>query len=251
MSPSADLFVICKQCGSEVSPYITECPYCGHRLRRRAPKLPRDGDKPPRRPRRPSARLARLRRGEIPGVRADAGPYATWALVLAAAGVWIATRAGAVSLLDLDVIGPLQGKGWRLVTYQFAYNSGVYQWATLFAVAVFGWLLERRHGPLAVIALFLGAGATGALLDLAVYQFPIISGGNAGALALLAAWAVPDLRALRTRRDYDADLLGAAVFAAVLLAMPAARPEASWLAGVTGAVMGLVIGAGLDRLQPR
>ena len=42
MSSGADLFVVCKQCGSEVSPYITECPYCGHRLRRRAPKLPRE-----------------------------------------------------------------------------------------------------------------------------------------------------------------------------------------------------------------
>src|ERR1700731_515847 len=41
MTSGADLFVVCKQCGSEVSPYITECPYCGHRLRRRAPKLPR------------------------------------------------------------------------------------------------------------------------------------------------------------------------------------------------------------------
>src|ERR1700734_3844353 len=37
-----DLFVICKSCGSEVSPYITECPYCGNRLRKRAPKLDRD-----------------------------------------------------------------------------------------------------------------------------------------------------------------------------------------------------------------
>ncbi|MGH2903306.1 MAG: zinc-ribbon domain-containing protein, partial [Solirubrobacteraceae bacterium] len=41
MSSTPDLFVVCKQCGSEVSPYITECPYCGHRLRRRAPDLPR------------------------------------------------------------------------------------------------------------------------------------------------------------------------------------------------------------------
>ena len=35
MSSGADLFVVCKNCGSEVSPYITECPYCGSRLRDR------------------------------------------------------------------------------------------------------------------------------------------------------------------------------------------------------------------------
>jgi len=39
-----ELFVICTNCGSEVSPYVTECPYCGTRLRKRAPKLERRGD---------------------------------------------------------------------------------------------------------------------------------------------------------------------------------------------------------------
>ena len=38
-----ELSVVCKSCGSEVSPYVTECPYCGSRLRRRAPKLEREG----------------------------------------------------------------------------------------------------------------------------------------------------------------------------------------------------------------
>ncbi len=54
-----ELSVICKNCGSEVSPYVTECPYCGARLRKRAPKLERRGDAleaklSRRRPRRPS-----------------------------------------------------------------------------------------------------------------------------------------------------------------------------------------------------
>ena len=34
-----EFFVICPNCGSEVSPYVTECPYCGNRLRKRAPDL--------------------------------------------------------------------------------------------------------------------------------------------------------------------------------------------------------------------
>ncbi len=79
MASGPDLFVVCKSCGSEVSPYITECPYCGTRLRKRAPKLDRAGTvKPPRRAR---PRLAPLRRGEIPGIRPDRRPYATIALV--------------------------------------------------------------------------------------------------------------------------------------------------------------------------
>ena len=39
-----ELSVVCKNCGSEVSPYVTECPYCGQRLRKRAPELEREGD---------------------------------------------------------------------------------------------------------------------------------------------------------------------------------------------------------------
>ena len=39
-----ELSVVCKSCRSEVSPYVTECPYCGTRLRKRAPKLERVGD---------------------------------------------------------------------------------------------------------------------------------------------------------------------------------------------------------------
>ena len=83
-------------------------------------------------------------------------------------------------------------------------------------------------------------------MALAVYPLPIVSGANAGALGLLAAWAVPDLEAARARRYYDGDLLGVAAIAAVLLAMPFARREASWLAGVTGAAVGLVLGYGLS-----
>ena len=84
MAQAPDLFVVCKKCGEEVSPYITECPYCGTRLRKRAPKIERDGTvsepapevAPKRARRRPAPpRLGRLRAGEIPGVRGDAtGP---------------------------------------------------------------------------------------------------------------------------------------------------------------------------------
>ena len=40
MASGPELFVVCKKCNSEVSPYITECPYCGTRLRKRAPNAP-------------------------------------------------------------------------------------------------------------------------------------------------------------------------------------------------------------------
>ena len=59
MASGPDLFVVCKSCGREVSPYITECPYCGNRLRKRAPKLERGGTpKPPKPPRKRRPRWA-------------------------------------------------------------------------------------------------------------------------------------------------------------------------------------------------
>src|SRR5580692_10513083 len=122
MSSHADLFVVCKQCGSEVSPYITECPYCGHRLRRRAPKLPREKPPSSRRGGSGPASLGRLRRGEIPGIRADSPPYVTAALVVVTAGVWIAWRGAFVSYTDLIIYQPLRGDWWRLVTAQFTYG---------------------------------------------------------------------------------------------------------------------------------
>src|ERR1700680_1104895 len=92
----ADLFVVCKNpdCGAEVSPYVTECPYCGTRLQKRAPKLDK-GLQPARRPRKlPTPSLGRLRPGEIPEIRLDSKLYATGAIIVAPAVVWITTRAG-------------------------------------------------------------------------------------------------------------------------------------------------------------
>jgi membrane associated rhomboid family serine protease len=253
MPSGADLFVVCKKCGSEVSPYITECPYCGHRLRRRAPKLPRDRSRPARRGLFRRVSLGRLRDGEIAGLRADTTPYATIALVVASCGLWIAAQGAYVNLGKLVVFGPLNGDWWRLLSSQFVYgsgfSSGLFMFVTLFAVAIFGSLLERRHGPVVVLALFFVAGITGALAAEALYTFPFVSGANAAALALLATWAVPDLRAARANEYYEGDLLGTAAIAAVLIAMPFARPEVSWLAGVIGGALGLVFGLGLSRVK--
>src|SRR5205814_6319884 len=83
----AELFVVCKNCGSEVSMYVTECPYCGQRVRKRAPKLDRGAEVdavPKRRRRAPS--LPRLRRDEIPGIAPETKPYATILIIVAALG---------------------------------------------------------------------------------------------------------------------------------------------------------------------
>ncbi|MGH2834337.1 MAG: rhomboid family intramembrane serine protease [Solirubrobacteraceae bacterium] len=154
------------------------------------------------------------------------------------------------SFLRLAIVGPLHGDWWKLFTSQFAYLNGLYAFVALLATGIFGWLLERRHGPIVALAVFLGGGITGALLACAVYTEPVVSGANGAALALVAAWSAPDLRAAVRGYYYEGDLLGAGAVAAVLLVLPYARSEASWLAGVVGAIFGLLAGAGLRAINP-
>jgi Rhomboid family len=260
MTSGADLFVVCKHCGSEVSPYITECPYCGHRLRRRAPKLPRENEpKRERRgllrrsPSRPAAGAPAAGRERVSLARRSlAGtvavrPYATIAIVAASCVLWVLLRAGFIAADKLVVFGPLEGDWWKLFTNQLAYLNGIFAFLTLIVIALFGWLLEQRLGPFVVLALVFCAGAVGALVAIAAYPIAVVAGGNAAALALLAAWAAPDIRAARNGDYYEGDLLGAGALAALLLAVPFVRPEVSWLAGVTGGALGLLVGLGLQR----
>jgi len=252
----ADLFVVCKNpdCGAEVSPYVTECPYCGMRLQKRAPKLDRALQPAHRSRRIPSPSLGRLRPGEIPGIRAERPPYVTGAIIVATGVFWIATRAAWLAPYNLVARGPLSAHWSRLFSAPFTYfdptasstlGSGVYQFATLFAVAVFGWLIERRQGPFAVALLFLAGAVGGGAVAVAVGGTTDVAGANGGALALLCAWAVPDLLARRRRREYGGDLLGTGVIALVLLVMPIARPEANPVAGAVGIVVGYLGGLAL------
>ena len=240
-----DLFVICKSCGSEVSPYITECPYCGNRLRKRAPKLDRDGRVAERRLRAPKPSLPRLRPGEIPGIRAELRPYASIALVLAGIAGCLVWRTNAVSLDQIAIVDKPGTHWWKLITAAFTYDNAGLAFAVLGTVALYGWLLERRHGPLSVLSLF-GAGAVGGLgITALVYPHPVALSGNGGALALLGAWSTPELVAAARRESLDSDLIGTAVIAAVVILMPLAAPDASWVSGGFGLALGLVLGVPL------
>jgi membrane associated rhomboid family serine protease len=239
-----DLFVICKNCQSEVSPYITECPYCGSRLRKRAPKLDRDGRVSERKRRAPNPSLPRLRRGEIPGIRGESRPYATIVLVLAGfAGtlLWRAALVGSTHAIELWVRFGTH-LWWRLLVAPFTYTNTGYAIVTIGTIAVYGWLLERRHGPLVVLLLFAIAAVGGAAVTAANSSLPLAFGANGAALALLVAWALPDLLSLRARQDIEGDLLGTAVVAVVVALMPLAVTTASWIPAGVGVAVGLLIG---------
>ncbi|HWC85183.1 MAG TPA: rhomboid family intramembrane serine protease [Solirubrobacteraceae bacterium] len=251
-----DLFVVCKNCGSEVSPYITECPYCGNRLRKRAPKIDREGrvTERHRRLRAPTPSLPRLKTGEIPGIRGDSRPYATVVLVVLGLVGCLLWRTGLFndSYAQLAIIGrPTTHHLWKLLTAPFVYNNTGFAFVSLAAIALYGWLLERRHGMLVIIVLFLLGGVGGMALTTGLLPHAVALGGNGAALALIVAWAVPDLISLRRGEEVDGDLLGTVAFAAVVALMPLAVSQASWLADGTGVLAGLLVGWPLALLADR
>ncbi len=267
-----DLFVVCKNCQAEVSPYVTECPYCGTRLRKRAPKIERPDAmpaKPSRRPlrgagapARPKAKarakprskraksgLGRLRSGEIPGIRGDetGKPWATIVLVAMSFGIWFSLAFYTSSELALNA---LSADPWLYLTASLVNDGTAAQFAIVVGLGLYGWLLERRHGPIAVVGLFLLCGPGALAIAVAVDPGTFVFGSNGAALGFLCAWLVPALLARRgSDEDDDADLLGTLVIAAVLALVPALS-QGSWLAGIIGAGLGALAGIALAALRP-
>src|SRR5690348_14809092 len=121
---SPELSVVCKNCGEEVSPYVTECPYCGTRLRKRAPKLERVGDEVRvREDRRSRRRRKQAERRAARPISFDLAtrPNATIGLILISAAVLIVGRAA-----DVDtgaIYNPIDGDWWRYFTAPFNYDN--------------------------------------------------------------------------------------------------------------------------------
>jgi membrane associated rhomboid family serine protease len=267
--PHPDLFVVCKNCQAEVSPYVTECPYCGTRLRKRAPKIERP-DAPPAKPRRrPSLKvggrgsrgsgakakptrsrpaknasqgLGRLRSGEIPGIRGDElrKPWATIALVVMSFGMWFSLVFYSSGDLALRA---LSSDPWRYVTASLLNTGTVAQFAVVVGLGLFGALLERRYGPIAVVLIFLLCGPGALAIAVAIDPGTLVYGAHGAALGMLCAWVVSVLLARRGRDadDDDADLLGTLVIAVVLLAVPLLS-QGSAVAGFVGAGLGTLAG---------
>src|SRR3954454_19390513 len=239
-----DLFVVCKNCGSEVSPYVTECPYCGQRVRKRAPKIERGDDEPKAKRQRRVRTLPKMRRGEIPGIRIDTRPYGTITLILVALAVTVVWSTGEVTLRDLGAIYgglPFNDEWWRVVAAPFVHDNAGYEFIALAAVGVFGTALEQRFNTFVPVAIFLAAGAAGCALVVGL-DAGDTWGANAAALGLLSAWAV-EWRL--TRNDDDTDRIGLWVFAAVLFGLSAAWPPANIVAAVGGSVVGAIAGFAL------
>ena len=251
-----DLFVVCKNCSSEVSPYVTECPYCGQRVRKRAPKIDKAAASETRRARARSS-LPRLRRGEIPGIAPETRPYATFALIAASLLLTLLANAAILSRSELGaMLLPFDDDPWRAAITWLIHDNLGYQFVTLVALGVFGTHLERRFGPVTALAVPVLAGAGGGAASLLLFNaisgvtdVQAVLGANGAALGALCAWLVEDRRAARRGEDRGNDLLGVLVFAAVLLLLSLAEQSAHLPAAVVGAAIGALLGLVLSALR--
>jgi membrane associated rhomboid family serine protease len=249
-----ELSVICKNCGSEVSPYVTECPYCGARLRKRAPKLERRGDGLEPKPRRgPASRLFRvkLRSRAEPTQR----PYATLAAILASAVLLLVEVASGASLADVGGLAvPVEGEWWRFLTAPFAYADVGYLFVVAVGLAIFAGGVERRLGSGATAVLLLACGSLGMLAASAVANpqgdVVVIAGGNGMALGAVAAWFALRRAEAHGAIDQDYDPIGVVVATAVLLALPIFESTADVVAGLVGGAVGGLAGLAAAALRP-
>ncbi len=249
-----ELSVICKNCGSEVSPYVTECPYCGARLRKRAPKLERRGDALEARPRRRASRLrGRLRNRAVGAVTERT--YATWAAIGASAALLIVQKATGATLAQVGGLEvPFNDQWWRLFTAPFAYVDVGYLFVIAIALVIFAAGVERRLGSVAAAVLLIACGALGMLAGTGVAEaeggFALIGGGNGMALGAIAAWFAIRRSEARRAIDQDFDLIGVAVAAAVILLLPVFESSADVFVGLAGGAVGGLAGFAASALRP-
>jgi membrane associated rhomboid family serine protease len=246
-----ELSVICKNCGSEVSPYVTECPYCGARLRKRAPKLERRGDAlEARRPRRRRRLIPRRRPAALSADR----PYATLAIILGSAILLLVQKVSGDALSTFGgLVLPIEGDWWRYLTAPFAYVDVGYLFVVAVTLAIFGTGIERRLGTLPTALLLFACGALGMLAAAGVAnaqnEFTVIAGGNGMALGAVTAWFVIRRAEAHRAIDEEYDVIGVAVAAAVLIVLPLFAPTADLVAGLAGGAVGALAGLAASALR--
>ena len=255
---SPELSVVCRNCGEEVSPYVTECPYCGTRLRKRAPKLELRGDEiTPRESRRARRRLARAQRAELLAGR----PYAVIAAILIPAILVLVRVASPLDTHDLGgLVGPVGNDWWHYLAGPFIYPNLGYLFVACVGIAIFGIPVEQRLGPIPTVVMIVACGALGMLAADGIEtafapenDILLAAGGNGVALGLLCAWAVMRASELRAHPEEDVEVIGAAVAAAVLIMLPLVDDYANVFAGLAGGLVGAGCGlaASLARRERR
>lgn len=279
MSGAAELFTVCGSCGQQVSTFVTECPYCGNRLRKRAPKLDRkDGDlealfaqlesdegvtplrsptPPPKKPliarfrrkskggtprsapRAVATAPRRLRRPASSGT-GEGRPWATIAIVLISLiGLPVTV---AIGQENVWLAGGIDGSRlWLFLTSSFTYVGTWHALGVLTCLGVFGWLWERRAGPFGSL-LVLGTFLVAGVGGLALASAVDPADAQTGAVGAASALATAWIVAeLRARRRHES-IDGDLLGASVLLAVALLVSAVTAAGAPVAGAWGLIVG---------
>jgi membrane associated rhomboid family serine protease len=158
-------------------------------------------------------------------------------LIQKAGGQGLATYGG--------LIVPL-GDWWRYLTAPFAYLDIGYLFVVAIRLEIFSTGVERRLGTLPTAVLLLACGSLGVIVGGAVAEarneIAVIAGGNGMALGAVAAWFTIRRAEVHGRVGEDFDVIGVAVAAVVLIALPMFAPTADFYAGIAGGAVGALAG---------
>jgi hypothetical protein len=280
MAGAAELFTVCRSCGQQVSSFVTECPYCGTRLRQRAPRLDRkDGDleallrapaaEPDRtlqpvegeddnvvplktRRRRPlSARGTKRTTPRRPTT--ERTPKRGRLAGLGSDGrPWVTIAIVVLSMISL----PLQGfvsaddlvlhegaPAWQALTGALTYVTGTtwHALAVLTTFGVFGWLWERRAGLVGALVVLV-AFAVGGVGGVLADQALGTDVASAGAAGAAIALATAWIVTEIRARARKESIDGDLAGASVLLLVPVATTIITPTAAPVGLVIGVLLG---------
>lgn len=257
-----ELFVICSNCSSEVSPYVTECPYCGQRLRKRAPDIKKAKKQEEKHARKEEKRANRKRekiRAQYEGggtaayLYSPAQPRMTIALVVVAIVSSLLAKAGFSEIsefMDLHLAYYEGGENglWTFVTTPFLQYWPGYGFVCLGVFAMFGSGIERRFGWWAVLLVWLIGGAFGVAAEALIAPTASTFGAYGAAACAFVTWMIVVL-AQEDLRDKDA--YGLMAVAGVLCALPLATDAASAWTLIGGIVGGGICGGVLSRVNAK
>jgi membrane associated rhomboid family serine protease len=230
---------------------VTECPYCGTRLRKRAPKLERVGDELTAKE---SKRQKRTRKRQEAAAdrasraRASERPYVTIAAIAAPAILLVVLTAAGLTAEDVGaIVGPVGGDWWRYLTAPWVFDDAGYLFVVAVALAIFVPGLERRLGSVPTALLLIASGSLGMLAAVAIDStiengFVVAAGGNGVALGALCAWYVIRRNEAEALADDTLDWIGVAVAAVVLVMLPIVDSLANFPAGIAGGLVGALAG---------
>lgn len=140
-----------------------------------------------------------------------------------------------------------RGEWWRVLSAMFLHGGILHVLFNMYALWLFGPVLERRFGSVSFLSLYLAAGAAGGALYQVIGPDAWAVGASGAIFGLFGALLIASYRQRHTRA-------GAATFSQLVLllginlSLPLFIGNIAWQAHVGGLVAGAIIGAIWDRL---